>query len=239
MRHVLLLAAASFVLSHSVAEAHYLWVALDPKPGEHGTAHLYFEEGPAPGDGHYLDPFEKHGKMWIRILTSEKPTPLKMSVSTKPGKKWLSAPVPVAGPRSLESYGKFGVYSYGKTEVLLHYYARYLDVKSHDDLHELGKTEELDLQIVPHDLGKEMELTVFWKGKPANNRPIYLRGPKKFRKKLTTDENGKVKFPAEDKGRYICRTFVELKEAGKDGDREYELIRHHSSLTMDLPLGGP
>ncbi|MCA9072158.1 MAG: hypothetical protein KDA84_24690 [Planctomycetaceae bacterium] len=238
MRYVSLL-AVFFTMSHTVAEAHYLWIGLEPKAGEHGTAHLYFEEGPTPGDGHYLDPFEKHGKMWVSTLKSGKPTPLKMSVSTKPGKKWLSAPLTEAGPRSVESYGKFGVYSYGKTEVLLHYYARYLDVQDHDDLHELGKTDELDLQIVPHDLGKKMELTVYWKGKPAKDVPLYLRGPDKFRMKLTTDQSGQVSFPVVGKGRYTCRTFVELKESGTDDGKDYELIRHHSSLTLDLPFGKP
>lgn len=239
MRHVLGLALVGFALNPEIVDAHYLWIAVEPQMGKQGTAHLYFEEGPAPGDGSYLEPFEKRGKMWVRTLSSEKPIPLNMSVSTKPGQKWLTAPLPVAGPRSIESYGKFGVYSYGKTEILLHYYARYLDVQDHDDLHELAKTDELKLQIVPHDLGKEMELQVLWKGKPASNCPIYLRGPKKFRKKIITNEAGKVRFPVADKGRYTCRTFVELEEAGKDEGKPYDLIRHHSSLTMDLPFGQP
>lgn len=239
MNRALPLFVVMITACHSLAQAHYLWIAVEAKPGEHGTAHLYFEEGPAPGDGHYLDPFEKAGKMWVRTIQADKPQQLKMTVSTKPGKKWLSALLPTAAPRSVESYGKFGVYRYGKTDVLLHYYARYLDVKSHEDLHELGKTDELELQIVPHDAEDEMELTVYWRGKRAANVPMVLRGPKKFRKNLKTDEAGNVRFPIKDKGRYTCRTYVEVKKGGKDGDKTYQLIRHHSSLTMDLPLAGP
>ena len=238
MKRALLFAALTLA-SHSAALAHYLWIAVESESGEQGTAHLYFEEGPAPGDGFYLDPFEKHGKMWVRLIGEDKRRDLKMTVSTKPNQKWLSAPLTAPAPRSVESYGKYGVYAYGKTNVLLHYYARFLDVKSHGELHELARTDELELQIVPHDAENEMQLTVYWKGKRAANAPVVIRGPKSFRKNLKTDEAGNVRFPVEKQGRYTCRTYVELKESGKDGGKDYELIRHHSSLTIDLPLAGP
>ena len=102
----------------SVASAHYLWVSVDNKSGEQGAANIYFEEGPAPGDGGYLDPFVERGQSVIRTVASLQPAKLETTVATSPGKRWLTAKLPKAAPRSIDSYGMFGVYRYGKTDVL-------------------------------------------------------------------------------------------------------------------------
>lgn len=224
----------------STASAHYLWVAVDAKTGSHGTANIYFEEGPAPGDGHYLDPFVQRGKTWTRTVESPKPKLLKMSETKKPGKRWLSAELPVAGPRSIDSYGKYGVYRYGKTDVQLHYYSRHLDVRNHEDLHALARAEQMEVDIVPHETEDGLELTVLWKGKPAANRPIYIRGPKKFRLNTKTDDKGTVRFPTKDAGQYLLRSYVEENKGGTDphDGKEYQLIRRHAMMTLRLPIGG-
>ena len=220
----------------SAASAHYLWVSVDAKSGEHGTTNVYFEEGPAAGDGQYLDPFVNDGKTWIRTVTRLEPELLPVKETTAPKKRWLSAPLPQGSPRSIDSYGKWGVYTYGKTEVLLHYYARMLDVETHDDLHELARAEQMNLDIVAHDRGNEVELTVLWHGKPAAKRPVYVRGPKSLRETLTTDDSGKVRIQAEAAGQYLFRTSVEEDKQGKEGEKPYDLIRHNGTLAITLPL---
>ena len=112
-----------------VASAHYLWVTVDPKSGDHGTVNVYFEGGPGPGDGHYLDPFIERGKHWIRTGDAKKPADLKLEVVKKPKQRWLSAKLDKGGNRAIESFTKFGVYRYekAKLDVLLHYYGRHID----------------------------------------------------------------------------------------------------------------
>lgn len=220
----------------SSASAHYLWVAVDAKTGEHGQANVYFEESPAPGDGFYLDPFVAEGKTWIRTVEEPQPKLVTTKEATRPKKRWLSGALPSGSPRSVESYGKFGVYRYGKTDVLLHYYARYLDVTAHEDLHELSRASHMRLDIVAHDFSDKMRLKVYWGEETVPDRTVYIRGPKGFRKTMKTDENGSVTFKIEGEGRYLFRTNIELDEAGKDGDKDYSLIRHHATLTMNLPL---
>lgn len=234
-----ILAAVQFLALSSTANAHYLWVKAEAKPGEHGTAHVYYEEGPAPGDGQYLDPFVQRGTTWIRTVKSSQPTLLKMVETKLPGKRWLSAELPAAGPRSIDSYGKWGVYRYGNTDVLLHYYARFLDAQDHDDLHELARAEQMALDIVAHDNKEGVRLTVLWQGEPAAGRQVIVRGPKGAKTEtLATDEAGKVSYKVEVKGIYSFRTNIEEKKGGKEDDKEYQLTRHHGSLTMQLPLGG-
>ena len=46
----------------SSAFAHYLWVTIDAKSGEHGTTNIYFEGGAGSGNGQYNDPIVKTGQ---------------------------------------------------------------------------------------------------------------------------------------------------------------------------------
>lgn len=220
----------------SSAWSHYLWVALDAKTGEHGTTNVYFEGGPGPGDGQYLDPFIQRGTTWLRTLDAEKPAELKMEVAKSPGKRWLSAGLPAGGPRSIESYGKWGVYRYGKTDVLLHYYAKHFETSSFDELTKLGRAEQLTLDVVPELVDGNAGFQVLWKGKPAAGRPVAVRGPSGFKASLKTDDEGRVHFETKNKGRYTLRTSVEEKETGTDDGKDFQLIRHHGTVVLNLPV---
>ncbi len=220
----------------STASAHYLWTTVDSNAGKFGTANIYFEESPHAGDGHYLDHFTETSKLWIRTIDDPQAKLIKTVDVRENDRRWLSTKLAEAGPRSIDCYGKFGVYRYGKTNVLLHYYARYLDVDSHEELHELGRAEQMDLDIVPHDSEDKVELRVLWQGSPAADRTIHIRGPKKFRMNLKTDQRGKVRFKPVGSGQYTFRTSVEEDIAGQEGDESYSLIRHNGTLIMQLPL---
>jgi uncharacterized GH25 family protein len=223
----------------SPACAHYLWVTVSAKSGEHGTTNIYFEGGPSPGDGQHLDPFVTGGKTWIRTVGQSESVRLKMADTKEANKRWLSASLTSAAPRSIDSYGKWGVYKYSDTDVLLHYYARHLDVNDHDDLHELARAEQLSLDIVPHDSGNTVQLKVLWKGKPAASRSIAIRGPSGFKETVKTDQKGNAQFRPKGDGRYTFRTNIEEAKSGTDNGKEYQLVRHHMTLIMKLPLSGP
>lgn len=228
------------LLLPSVASAHYLWVTVQPDAGEHGTATIYFEGGPSPGDGHYLDPFVKRGKTWIRTVDNPKPRALEVEevVAEKKKQRWLTAALPADRPRSIDSYGQWGVYRYGKTDVLLHYYAKNIEASDLDSLHALARAEQQLLDIVPHHSDGRLELTVLWQGKPAAGRPVSVRGPKGFRGNPQTDDSGKVTIETEQPGRYIFRTSVdEPQEDGTFEGKAYQLKRHHATLLLTLPVG--
>ena len=223
----------------SQSSAHYLWVTVALKEGKHGTAKIYFEGGPSAGDGRYLKHFEKTKKTWFRTVEKIKPKILKTKIAKnkKGNRQWLQTSLPTAGPHSVDTYAKFGVYNYGKTRVLLHYYGRNIKVKSHEEMHELAEAKHMTLDIVPHATPKKTELTVLWKSKPAAKRLVYISGPKGFRKNVTTNTKGEVEFPTKAKGRYIIRTSYEIKKPGKDDDgKAYDLQRHHATLIVNLPL---
>lgn len=226
----------NLTLLSGIAPAHYLWLTVDPKSGDHGTAVLVFEGGPSPGDGFYLDPFISRGTTWIRTAENNSPTVLKLDEQKKGELRWLSAELPAAGPRALDSYGQWGVYKYGDTDVLLHYHAKFLDVNSAAQLELLGRSKSLKLDIVPQPLKDSLQVQVLWDGKPAANRPMAVRGAGGLKENLKTDEKGVVSFTPDKPGRYTLHTSVDLDQDGSFEGKDYQLIRHHGTLVLNLPL---
>ncbi len=234
IRSISTLAFVAVTVVVSPAAAHYLWVTVDAKKGEHGTVNVYFEHSAAPGDGKYLDPFVANGTTWVRTVEAPKAKELNVK-DTKAGKqRWLSGPCTASGPRSIDSYSKFGVYSYPNAEVLLHYYGRLVEVSNQAELKTLARAQQMNLDIAPLPKGDKIELTVLFENKPAANRVVVVRGPKQLRFNLKTDADGKTSF--ENKGgRHTLRVSVDVKEGGKDGGREYEFIRHTATMIVDFP----
>lgn len=218
------------------ADAHYLWIVAQTNGDKH-AANIYFEESPSPGDGHYLDHFLGSSKVWIRTLQQPSPEPVLAAEVTKGRNRWMRVDLPDDSEFSVDSYGKFGVYAYGKTNVLLHYYARHLVVASHDAVHELGRAEQMDLDLVPHNFGKELEVTLRWKGDPVAGRMVFVRGPKGFRKNIKTDDSGQIQLELLAPGRYSFRSSVEEPVGGTEDGQQYELIRHNITLLCQIPLG--
>jgi len=230
------IALTTIAVSPSTAAAHYLWVTVKSQDGT-DAVHLYFEEGPGPGDGKYLDPFVKRGKTWLRTAEDLQAQPVKMKEIQEGKNRWLVGTVGSEPPRAIDSYGKWGVYRYGNTDVLLHYYAKHIDAPDAGQFNKLARAERQQLDIVPHRDDGSVRLTVLWEGKPAAGRKIYLRGPKKFRQNVETDENGQVQLKVADAGRYLVRTYYELpEESGEFEGKEYQKVRHNATLVLDLPL---
>lgn len=224
--------ALLFPLSSS---AHYLWIVA-PKPGETAepAADIFFEESPAAGDGHYLDHFLGTSKVWVRTLASPTPESLVADEVKVGDNRWMRIAIEDDVERSIDAYGKFGVYEYGKTKVLLHYYARTLQAQTHDAMHELGRAEQLDCDLVPHQSGNKMELTLLWQDAPVADRMVFVRGPNKFRQNVKTDSRGRVIVTPSDSGRYTFRSSVEVNTPGSENGEAYELIRHNVTLVMTL-----
>jgi hypothetical protein len=229
--------AIVLVISVSTASAHYLWVTVDSTAGDRANVNVIFEEAPNARDGGYLDPIVERGKTRIRTLDSETSRDLDMTDTHREAKRWLMAPLTEPPPWSIESHVEWGVYRYGEIDALLYYYAKHLRVQDHDELHELGHSDRLDLDIVPHDAGETLELQVIWRKKAAVGSRVFIHGPNGFRKTLTTDAAGKVKFQPTADGMYRFRTGVVEPEAGGEyRGKTYQQTRHSATLIMRLPI---
>lgn len=226
------LAAIACLCIAVTANAHYLWISVEREPADNAGTNIYFEEAARPGDGFYLDHFLGNSKVWIRTIEESAPAPVQASEVKEGDNRWMRVALPTADEYSVDAYGKFGVYAYGQTNVLLHYYARNLSVASHDAMHELGRAEQMDLDLVPHDVGNQFEFTLLWKGEPVADRMVFVRGEKDFRKNVKTDAKGRVKLERPTTGTLTLRSSVEFPTPGEDDGGSYEKVRHNITLVL-------
>ena len=231
------LVAITYLCITVSTNAHYLWISVDPPPANDVGTNIYFEESARPGDGFYLDHFLGKSDVWIRTLEEPAPTPIKANEIKQGDNRWMRVALPETDEYSVDAYGKFGVYAYGQTKVLLHYYARNLSVVSHDAMHELGRAEQMDLDLVPHDEGNQFEFTLLWKGKPVADRMVFVRGDRVggengFRKNVKTDARGRIKLERPSTGTLTLRSSVEFPTPGKDDGESYERVRHNITLVL-------
>ncbi|MBM83571.1 MAG: hypothetical protein CMJ78_23675 [Planctomycetaceae bacterium] len=238
MRALLVLCLVLFHVQSVLA--HYVWVTVDDKEGDKGTANIYFEGSASPGKGEHLDPFVKRGKIWIRTPDGEaknlKAIDFKRKVKDRE-QRWLKATLPDSGPRSVDMYGKWGVYAYGKTNVLLHYYGRAIQFGTNDELAKLSRAKHMNFEIAPTVVDGTLQVQVLFKGEPKAKASVRIRGPKGFNKTLTTSEDGIVTLPkdATAKGKYSFYSKTEFKTEGKDDGKDYSIIRHHATLLLTIP----
>lgn len=235
MKRSLWLGIGSLLLIVAVARAHYPWLTVDGKGREKGTINLYFEEGPRAGDGRYLDPFLERGTTWIRTAKEPKPVKISLKDTKEKNRRWLSTGATVDRPRSVEHYVPWGVYRYGKIDVLLHYQAKHIEANKSEDLEKLARAEHIHLDIVPKQTAGGIEITLLWKGKPVAKRPLDIRGPG-GRKVKRTDAQGKAIIPITARVRYFVKTFIELDEGGTFNGKKYQKVRHHCTLGIRPPI---
>ncbi|MEM6363820.1 MAG: hypothetical protein AAF745_05295 [Planctomycetota bacterium] len=229
MRTVILLA---FLLVARPLRAHYLWITIRSNADRESVANIIFEEGPKPGDGHYLEHFLGTSDVWIRTLEQPTPSPQKAKEVRQDDKRWMQLSVSDEPPYSVDAYGKFGVYAYGDTKMLLHYYARYLKAEAHDAMHEVGHAEQLKLDLIPHDIGDDIEFKLVWDGSPVADRMVFIRGSNGFRENIRTDSAGMIRIKRPADGQLRLRSSVEFATPGQDQGDAYERVRHNITLII-------
>ena len=216
----------------SPALAHYPWLKIDQKQGKQGTVLFYFEHAARPGDGAYLDPFVERGKFWLTTADGESGA-IELADTRQEKLRWLQTELTQASPRCVEAYTKWGVYRYGQTDTLLHYYARTVDARDAEDVSKLSESKHLKLQLQPQLEGGELIVRATWDGKPLANQQIALRSPT-VAKNFKTNDEGVAILPVDRAGNYGLRTKLVVKEAGEFLGKDYAEVHHHSTLTMHI-----
>lgn len=217
-------------LLSATAQAHFPWIKIDQKQGKQGTVLFYFEHAPKAGDGAYLDPFIERGTFWLTTADGES-TKIELNDTKEDKLRWLETELSEASPRCIDLYTKWGVYRYGNTDTLLHYYARNIDARDADDVTALAESKHLKLQLQPQLSSGELTVRVTWEGKPLAKQQINLRSPT-VAKNFTTNEDGIAVLPLNRPGNYALRTKVVKKKSGEFLGKDYAEVHHHSTLLM-------
>ena len=221
------------------ANAHFLWVDVDTSTDNKPEARFYFCEAATPGSDKLLDRLDPT-VAWVLLGNNEL---LDLSLSAwrdeDEGTAALVAPVPASDARSIEARCCYGVFTHGKTSMLLNYYAKHLNRISPADLPNVSVAERLALDIRPAIADDRLVLEVAFHGKPAENVPLVVTDSQNVDHEIETNTQGQASLTAPVSGRYAIRaTYVEPNASGEYGGKPYSQTRHISTLTMTLAAVG-
>jgi hypothetical protein len=233
MSRLAYLFGTAFLLSCSVAQAHFIWLDQGDNAGKPQLL-AYFGETAEPGEGHLLGKIA-HTKAWVRDAAGKK-SDLSVKTPGEGDKAALSADCPASGATSLEAFCDYGVYSHGGPGFLLQYYAKHLAGDWVNNTDQLARAEKLLLDVVPSTKDKHLTLTVLYQGKPASGKDVVVVDPADKQHDLTTDADGKATLPDLMAGKYAVRAnVIEADKSGERDGKKFGQTWHYCTLTFNLP----
>ncbi len=233
MKHIIKIAFLfALICICRCAAAHFLWLEASPtdKPS---TVNLWFSETCAPGEAKLLDK-AAHTKAWVSTPSG---TAQSLTLEKKDNGdtgSWSSS-IEAKSPCSIDAMCDYGVVTRGGETFLLQYDARHLVIGRGEDLASAGASDALALQVRPHWKGNSLSLSVMFDGKPATDAQLLAILPNNEEQELKLDSSGvgAIEHPAA--GDYAFRARVQQKQSGQRDGKQYDQVRHYSTLTFRLP----
>ncbi|WP_254509656.1 DUF4198 domain-containing protein [Anatilimnocola floriformis] len=231
MKKSAFLALTIFSLLAAPAWAHFVWIATAPNAAGKPAVHILFGEDAIACEANLLDNV-KHTKVWAHE-PGKAPVEVTLEKEIKgENGTWTAA---AEGPKkAYTATCEYGISSRGKDHYLLVYHAKHIDATEPELLKNYARVESMKLDIVPTINGEEGELQVLFNGKPAAKAQVMIWTPDKYEKETEqfTDDNGKVKFKANQKGLWQIRARHQNDVAGKRGEKEFPFERHYTTLVL-------
>lgn len=223
----LLLLALLLWSPSSAVFAHFIWIVND-----NGTIQVYFSESCEPGDAALLEKVTG-AKVWALSKNMRAEQPMK-DVSLALADNQLSG----KSPENVGIVGlahDYGVMTRGDKTFLLKYYAKTYSSKLPGDWKELSNAEKLPLEITPKWNGKELQLKVMWKGKPAKAADVAVGGCG-IDEVLTTNDAGVAVCKPTASGMLSVRTKQEEATEGMFDGKPFASARSYSTLSLPLQM---
>ncbi len=220
---------ATLLLSQSTAAlAHFIWIV-----NENGTIQVYFSESCEPGDAALLEKVTG-AKVWAISKDMRAKQPV-VDVTIALANSQLTAKLPEkVGIIGLSQ--DYGVLTRGEKAFMLKYYAKAYAGSLPGEWKELNNAEKLPLEITPKWLGKDLQLKVTWKGRPAKGAEVTVGGCGLDQVVLTTDEAGIATCKPSANGILSVRTKQEEAIEGMFDGKPFASTRSYSTLSLPVSL---
>jgi len=226
-RRMVIWAGALWLSIAALAEAHFVWVAIEKDRDGSPVARVWFSELAEPDNAELLDRIARV-EVWA-MRPSQSPQKLSLSKLVEGEGGCLTAPLP-ADATSLAATLCYGVVTRGGGPMLLHYHARYLDSASLDKPATIR--EGLSLQIVPRPVADGWELQVLFQGQPAAGSEVVTFDPAARETKVKTDAEGRVRLTRTKAGLYSIRARWAWDESGTHEGKPYQQVVHYATLAL-------
>jgi Protein of unknown function (DUF3386) len=219
------------VIGTTSAQAHFLFLRLQP-PAEGGRhVDAYFSDHADTGDPQFVDKIA-NTKLWRQTKSG---TFEPLTVRKAPDR--LRALVPFGGAFSVIGECTYGVLARPKqTAFLLRYYPKAVTGKA-EEIATLKPKPEIPLEIEVRTKGEELEFVALRNGKPIANAQFIAIGDDLKDHKFTANAEGKGFWKPTATGHFAVYTSQTLKEAGVFQETKYEEIREFATLSFAWPMG--
>lgn len=226
VRRIAVWAGALWLSIAALAEAHFVWVAIEKGSDGSPVARVWFSELAELDNAELLDRIARV-EVWA-MRPSQSPQKLSLSKLVEGEGGCLTAPLP-ADATSLAAQLCYGVVTRGGGPMLLHYYAKYLHAAN------LGQPAAIDrfpLEIVPRPVADGWELQVLFQGQPAVGSEVVIFDPAARETKVKTDAEGHVRLTRSKAGLYSIRARWAWNESGTHEGRPYQQVVHYATLAL-------
>jgi len=215
--------AIAFAIPQS-ADAHFVWIAKDPKTGE---MKVYFGEGPEPDQKMFLKGISK-----IKLSECVNGEFAKTDFTEKSdGDNGWFVCNSKHQPSEVVGDVAYGVFSRGDSTMFLHYSAKYGALNGTVSLSSKSASI-LPLDIVAKRTDKKIELTAEYRGKVLSNSEFAIVDPSGASIEKSTDEKGSLSLPAMP-GRYLIRAKHVDPSAGEHDGKRFSETRYYCTLVLD------
>jgi uncharacterized protein DUF3386 len=225
----LLVGMLSWILRAVPAEAHFLFIQVEPHAEAGRHVEVFFSERATAGDPKFVAKIA-HTELWRQDEPGQF-VPLTVNRGTDRLRAYLSS-----GPSvSVVGRCEYGVLKRDKS-FLLRYYPKAVAGKP-DELAKLGRFDQIPLEIMPAFANDSITLTVLREGKPLANRVLTTIDADLSNVELTTDAAGKATWQPKAPGQYAVYVQHTVPQAGTRNGETYDEIREFATLAFDWPLG--
>lgn len=211
----------------AVSQAHFIWL-LTGSGEDAGRVQVLFGEAAEPDDPELLNLISK-AQAWSAGKWGK---PEKLTL--KKGEEALEGTLSEkARQNTVILKHTYGVFTRGESSFLLNYYAKSYPYALPGTWNAVDDDKRLPLEIVPTREGNDTILQLTWNGKPSANSEIVIVGPGiKDKLEGTTDEAGNFHCKLPASGVYSIRGKVTEDKTGTHDGKDYESIRHYTTLTL-------
>jgi Protein of unknown function (DUF3386)/Domain of unknown function (DUF4198) len=226
----LLLGAFLLCVIVAPAQAHFLFVRIQP-PAEGGrAAEVYFSELAEAGDARYVEKIA-HTQLWLQT-TPGKFEPLKVHTGHDRLRAWL----PYSGTMVVVGECKYGVLARpNQTPFLLRHFPKAM-AGNPAELNAMKPYGKFPLEIVATVEGDTLRFTVLRDGKPLPKAEFTTVDANLKNEKFTADADGKATWKPPSTGHYAVYTRDTRKENGEADGKKYDEIRDFATLAFAWPL---
>lgn len=227
-----LLALGIFALLQQTSWAHFIWLAPQLSSGAR-SVQVYFGEEASPDDPDLL-PRLNGMKAWL--VAAGKPA-MKLELSLEDGELSAQLPETIKEPHLLIASHDLGVLSRGESTFRLKYYAKAAPADQTMAWSAVNTSNLLKLDVVPRVLESTIEIQVRFAGKPVAEAEVKATGPGLDEFSTATDANGSATIPLKKAGIYSIRARHLEQQSGMMDDKQYDEVRHYSTITLQTESG--